>query len=62
MDTYRKNYHPLPDTEGLEHVRMSNASSPLDYDKIRERMTAAEDHILSRTKRMMERMLNQDLE
>ena len=62
METYRKSYRPLPDTEGLEHVRMSNASSPLDYDKIRERMTAAEDHILARTKRMMDRMLNQDLE
>jgi hypothetical protein len=47
MDTYRKNYKQPPDTESLEHARMSNASSPLDYDKIRERMTAAEDHILS---------------
>jgi hypothetical protein len=62
METYRKNYRPLPDTEGLEHVRMSNASSPLDYDKIRERMTAAEDHIRSRTEKMINRMRHQDLE
>jgi hypothetical protein len=59
MDTYRKNYRQLPDTECLGHVRMNNASSALDYDKISERMTAAEDHILARTKIMLQRILDQ---
>jgi len=38
---------------------MSNASFALDYDKIRERMAAAEDHILERTGIMLQRILNQ---
>jgi len=60
MYTYRRNYQQPPDTEGLAHVHMSNASSTLDYDRIREKMDAAEEHILSRTKKMLARALVQD--
>jgi hypothetical protein len=41
---------------------MTNASSALDYDKISERMAAAEDHILARTKKMLKRVLDQESE
>jgi hypothetical protein len=57
MTTYRSSYPaPPPDTEGLDHVKMRNASSALNYDEINGRMDAAKPLIVSRTRKMLERI------
>ncbi|MBF5094633.1 hypothetical protein F1643_09270 [Azospirillum sp. INR13] len=56
MDSYRKNYEPLPDTDGLDGVRMGNGSEVLDYDAAVRHLAASSAFLAERSKRMAARI------
>lgn len=45
----------LPDADGLPGVRMQNASTPLDFDRIHECMVASRDALKDRAAAMLAR-------
>lgn len=56
MDSYRKNYETLPDTESLTNVRMDNGSEAIDYEKRTKHVAASQAFLKARSKRLAERM------